>query len=480
MNRERAEAHLRLLAEAELRRVPVSPVDGAVSYRLGLVTQALRSVGAIDDDTGELIQAELELALAMRPGGAPRPGPGWPSPAAVVQDRMDRLARLRSARSAREVPVSAASAGPAGSWRLIPVGRMIQIPEAELLLLTYVQTAAGARFTTATGPSSSSGPRGSGGMCGSSRRQLYRFAAADDLGTTYQLSGRTGSPAGLLEVQPDPPEAIRWLDLTPVPGEPAIRVDLARPDPGGSVPAITVTRKAASAGEILLDVIAAQLLTVAVTFRRDTAKQRAAARRELLWLAGEDKLGDIITALQAADALPAASPVPGQLARLCARLGISGHGITAPAADGVPEPWESMLTRYRRPEPGPALAPGRWASPVGELPGQDGTRIAVLDVHHGESGTIVYLLVSDVTAEDDWPYGRMVRPLPALWIRDSSDRWHTTRIRGTGRPGVHGECVLWLAVTPALDRGSTWIDVVATGQSAEARATVPLRGWGPC
>jgi hypothetical protein len=480
MNRERAEAHLRLLAEAELRRVPVSPVDGAVSHRLALVTQALAAVGAIDAGRGEQIQAELELALAMRPGSAPRPGPGWPSPAAVAQDRMDRLAQLQSARSAREVPVSAARAWPAASWRLIPVGQVIQIREAELLLLTYVQTAEGARFTTAAGPFSSAGQRGSGGMCGSSRQRPYRFTATDDQGTTCQLSGRTGSRAGLLELQPDPPAAIRWLDLTPVPGEPAIRVDLAPPDPAGSVPAITVTRKTASSGEILLDVIAAQLLTVAVTFPRDTAERRAAARRELLWLAGEDRLGDIITALQAADALPAASPVPGQLARLCTQLGISGHGITAPAAHGLPEPWESMLTRYRRPEPGPALAPGRWASPVAELPEQDGTRIAVLDVHHGESGTVVYLLVSGVTAEDDWPYGRVVRPLPALWIRDSSDRWHTTQVHGTGRTGGHGEVVLWLDVKPPLDRGTTWIDVVAAGQSAEARATVPLRGWGPC
>jgi hypothetical protein len=34
--------------------------------------------------------------------------------------------------------------------------------------------------------------------------------------------------------------------------------------------------------------------------------------------------------------------------------------------------------------------------------------------------------------------------------------------------------MLWLRVVPPLDRGTPWIDVVATGQSAEVRATLPL------
>ena len=62
-----------------------------------------------------------------------------------------------------------------------------------------------------------------------------------------------------------------------------------------------------------------------------------------------------------------------------------------------------------------------------------------------------------------------------LWIQDNSGRWHTTQTEGISHPVVNGEIVLWLRIRPPLDRSTTWIDVVATGQSAEARATLPLR-----
>jgi hypothetical protein len=45
-----------------------------------------------------------------------------------------------------------------------------------------------------------------------------------------------------------------------------------------------------------------------------------------------DGPGHVVAALHAADMLPPDSPVPAQLAGLCARLGINGHGITASTA----------------------------------------------------------------------------------------------------------------------------------------------------
>ncbi len=236
-----------------------------------------------------------------------------------------------------------------------------------------------------------------------------------------------------------------------------------------------MTQKAKSPGELLLEVIAAHLLTVAVTFPQDTSEQLAAARRELLWLAAEDRLGHIVTALEAAGALPAGSPVPGQLAGLCARLDVSGHGITAPPAGHLPEPWESMLARYHGRERYPAPASGGWATSAAELPEQDGTRLALLDLHHSESGTILHILASGVTLEETWPYSRIVRPLPVLWIQDSSGRWHTTQAHGTSPRGDNDEIVLWLDIMPPLERGTTSVHVVAAGQSAEVRVTLPLR-----
>jgi hypothetical protein len=488
MNRERAETHLRLLAEAELRHLPTLPVGSTVSHRLALVAQALCSVGAIDIGTAEQIQAELDLALAMRQAGsrnAASPGPGEASPAVAVQARLDRLTQVELGQAAGTFPVSDPSAWHTAAsqpaWRrLVPVGRVIQIRDAdlhgELLLLTYAQTPDGTLLTTAIETHRSPGIHGpERGLCGHPKQRLRQFSATDDRGAAYQLSVRAGSRAGVIELHPDPPREIRWLDLTTTPGEPAIRIDLGPQDPPVPAPAVTVTQKAKSPGELLLDVIAARLLTVAVTFPQDTPDGLAAARRELLWLAAEDRLGDIIAALQAAGALQAASPVPGQLAGLCARLGISGHGITAPPGGDLPEPWESMLTGYHCRRPCPARTPGSWATPVAELPEQDGTRNAILDLHHGEFGTILHMLVSGVTMENDWPHSRVVRPLPVLWIQDDSERWHTTQAYGASHPGGTGQVVLWLDIQPPLDRGTTWIDVVAAGQSAEVRATLPLR-----
>ena len=46
--------------------------------------------------------------------------------------------------------------------------------------------------------------------------------------------------------------------------------------------------------------------------------------------------GEIITVLTETGAIAAGSPLPGQLAALCQRLGAAGHGITVPAGRGDP------------------------------------------------------------------------------------------------------------------------------------------------
>ena len=169
--------------------------------------------------------------------------------------------------------------------------------------------------------------------------------------------------------------------------------------------------------------------------------------------------GDIVAALHAAGALPPASPVPGQLAGLCDRLGIPGHGITAPPADDLPERWRSMLTCYHRRKPQAGPTPGILAATMAELPELDSAQVAILGPHHGERGTILHMLASGITLEDDWEYARGVRPLPVLWIRDSSGHWHATRTNGVSPMWDTREVMLWLAIMPPLDRGTAWIDV---------------------
>jgi hypothetical protein len=439
MDRERAETHLRLLAEAELRRVmktPAGSIPGRwYSARLARVAQALTAVGAVGAGVSDEIQADIGLAVAARhrlPARGPGPGRTRPAPQRT-------------------------------SWRVVPVGQVIKIRNddlrRDLFLVAYVQSAGGARFIVTEWPF-----------------RPFTFTAADDQGVRYQISWRGEMAPRELQLRPDPPHQIRWLDLTTAAGEPATRIDLDPQNPA-PVPDATVTRTAHSPGELLLDAIAARILTAAALNSQNNPGQPAAANGDLRALG--DEPGHIVAALHAAGVLPPASPVPGQLAGLCARLGIDGHGITAPPARELPERWHSMLTVPGR-EPKAPPAPGVLAAIVAELPGLDGAKIAIAGLHHGERGTIMHLLAAGVTLEAGWPYG--VRPLPALWIRDSDRRWHATRADGIVSPwGDNGAnpwtdtrmVTAWLRIIPPLHRGTSWIEISAAGRSAQVRTTLP-------
>jgi hypothetical protein len=142
-----------------------------------------------------------------------------------------------------------------------------------------------------------------------------------------------------------------------------------------------------------------------------------------------------------------------------------------------------MLTRYHRRKPYAAFGPGARAATAVELPELDGARFALLGLHGctlagDRPSTVLHMLASGVTPEDDWAYMRVIRPLPVLWIRDSGGRWHTVAANGYHQPKYSDEVTLTLTIVPPLERGTAWIEVVATGQAAEARVTVPLR-WEP-
>ena len=101
-------------------------------------------------------------------------------------------------------------------------------------------------------------------------------------------------------------------------------------------------------------------------------------------------------------------------------------------------------------------------------------------MHHDEHRTVLHLHAGGVTMEDDWAYYRAVRPLPTLWVRDSTGRWHATRDYAPRLHGDDGEVTLELSIVPPLKAGTQWIDVVATGQAAQVLARLPLRwSWHP-
>ena len=68
MDCQRAETHLRLLAEEELRR-PAS-AWGERRIRVGRVADLLTAIGALDDEVADQIMADFDLALAARQADA--------------------------------------------------------------------------------------------------------------------------------------------------------------------------------------------------------------------------------------------------------------------------------------------------------------------------------------------------------------------------------------------------------------------------
>jgi len=86
-------------------------------------------------------------------------------------------------------------------------------------------------------------------------------------------------------------------------------------------------------------------------------------------------LVNVVGALLAAGALSPASPVPSRLARLCERLGVAGHGISASPArdDELPDQWLSDPRQPHTPFP-----PDQCAPSAAVLPELDGITITFL------------------------------------------------------------------------------------------------------
>jgi hypothetical protein len=467
MNREHAEAFLLQLAEAELRRATTGTADPRLrdecySVRFEVTAQALHTVRAYDMAAANEIHAELALALGVRQTGQ---GGGLP-PNAEAQ-----LRRL----SHQPPGPDAGRHGPPASqapWHIRPLGQVIRDASGELHLMASVRTPDRAWFTGVSywgpgqEPDRHTAPPGV--------RLADRSTVTDDQGARYQLSTSLGGGwpghewAGVIELSPAPPPQIRWLDVSLAPGEPVTRVGLGTP-PGGP-PEITVTPGDVSPGELLLTDIAAGF--GALTSPEQVPLHPSAVRAGPLSEAAVG-LGDIVAGLLACGALPPSSRLPGQLAELCRRLGIDGHGIGAPPGGDLPPSWLSLLEYRRRGTPERAPVPG-WALGTAELPTFDDARVAVLGLHNGERGQFLHLLVSGVTPEYTTRYGTLGDRMPVVWLRDRDGRWHTARESRSGGPRDSDDQVLWLRVVPPLDYGSADVDVVVTRPSAEVEVRLPL------
>jgi hypothetical protein len=504
MNRERAETYLRLLAEAELRdpalASPPAPRSADAPFITAPVTLtraawALTAVGALDLQTAEAILADVELAVATRrrpevavrsPAG-PRLGPRRFAGGRPLA-RMSHLMPSVPAPAPAPAPADTAPPGgptrpdgPAqrdGPGRYVPVGQMIlfhdELISGELDLMSYAHTAAGARFTATWRTRDPLGSRHH------DLPPVDAITVTDDRGKRYDLVFATkGRPESTcdLTLRPDPPADIDWLEIT-APGEQAVRVDLGR---RAERPEPQISEINLSIGEHLLNRIAERLLALAPEYQVNWHSPLASTPPHRAQLAGlatnvAGGLGATIAALEAAEALSPRSPVPARLAALCASLRIDGHGITAAPAPDLPEPWLSMLTHYHRRKPETATAGDGFAAVAAALPELEGIRLVLLGLHNVDGGTWMdTLALGQLSGVQQGALGLdMAFPL-SMWIRDGAGRWHAARPAGWYHEG--GEATLTLRLTPPLTRSCAWIEVLATGQSAEVRATVPLC-WG--
>jgi hypothetical protein len=486
---ERAERHLRLAAEAELRRVLAQPRRDAEHAgtpspalpsiaRLGRITGALVAVGAIDSERAEAMGHEFRIALDVR--GMDRPGLGLYIGRAR-RLRMQAIARRSASMTGTAPAVASATAGagaagaapagaaPAGTppMRVIPVGRMFSFREeeahGEVYFLSLVVTE-----NTATLPAivrirqPPSGP-----VLAAARAHVLPFqvmSATDDAGRPYHLvfsggGGHVDTWEGHFNVHPVPQAEARWLQLVTDSGEPAIRIDLtARPRPAD----VRVEPVSATPGERLLDAVA-QSIIVSAAVKRDFFAQPA------------DGAGDIVAALETAGALSVFSSAPARLAALCQRLGIDTHGITVPPAGDLPEPWTDVLAYYgRRHRP-----PGRdgiAALPV-LLPDLDGVRFAVAGLQSRNDQTMLYVVASGLPPNHrSFPVPPSMHFGSSWWMRDNAGHWHVATASEWTDDGT-GESRFGLHVYPPLGRAVISLELMITGASAQIRTHLPVSWW---
>lgn len=494
MDQERAETHLRRVAEAELRRAfaaedgPAHTLDqlirarqGIPTSRLAQVARALTAVGALDVEVANAIRDEFALAVAIRQGTRLDTAEIMRNPA------VRRLLALRSqlATGGRGVgrrtggAGRTATTGEAGTpgeatgvteaggvaERVVPLGMMIPVTSlvahGEVYLLAYSHTGSSARITVVAhlrGESWGGTPAGVFSVDGA--------GATDDKGNPYLVSisggGRDrGEWAGELTLEPEPPPDIRWLDI-PVEDGDVHRIPL---EPEHPLPKVEFTADAHSPGEHYLHGVAAQIFGELPVFTHRLRGQ-APAFRPTLADHLTDGLGDIVVALQSAGALSPLSQVPAQLVTLCESLGITNHGIAAQPTLDLPDPWLSLLTHHHRRKQDTAPPGSGVTGAAVLLPEIDGVRLAVLGLHNGADGSIVHVHASGLAegSESD---------LPLLWIRDESGRWHTTRRNITSRLS-ESELMTRLEIFPPLPR-TACIEILAAGRSAQARTELPLQ-----
>jgi hypothetical protein len=465
VNGERAERHLRLAAEAGLRRSRALPAFATARgsravftdciARLSGVAKALTAVGALDAGRADEILLQFQAALAVRRRLHPQTAGPLLRP---VHTRMAGIAGPAAEPDPGPAP------GPAGPWRVFPVGRMLPFRDeyvaGELYVLSLLVTAerAQALAIAPLRPTIAGGP----GFAGFPE-PFMKVTATDDRGTGYQVNFYGGGDgtlwAGPLCIEPAPPAGARWLELTIGEHAPRVRIDLTATPPGAGV---TTRPQDRQPGEQLLEHVAQEILASSAGSPGD-ARRRAYG------------LGDVVAGLEAAGALSPFSPVPGYLAMICERLGIDTHGLTATPTADLPPPWLSVLAWYGRRHQ-PTVHDGT-ASTGLVLPDVDGAQVAVTGLHTRDNQTFLHVVVDrEQSVRLAVDAGPLTQQGFCCWLRDDAGQWHVAVPGSWGSDGFR-EVTGSLPVLPPLGRDTSRVTLLASTLTGQVRADLPLRWW---
>lgn len=459
MDNARAETHVRLLAEDQLRRALTSPryrwldedfeaagqpPEEVGLHRVSAVLSALRQVDMLSRATAAHLAAEFASALAARglhnPGvlaSPARSGPGADAASGAAAEPG------RSASGGRYQAVSVGVVLPAewdGYRGEIHVQALVLAPDRAAITTSFVSTwRDGPRTPRGTAPPQPSFPPfGSSGMTDDQGRRY---------GLTLEVVEGGWHESGVLSLSAVPPPGTRWLDMPVSPGR-SIRIDLTGPS---ATPVRREHRPPRPAGELLLAAVADTMLG---------GGRLAGMSATLL----ASSLAEVAEALTAVGLLSQPSPAASQLAALCARRAIEVRGPWASRgrATRLPEPWVSVLSGSRRVD-----GPQGVSSGAAVLPEIDGARFVLAGLSSWERHATLLVFAWG------WSYQpREFQPRQPFswWARDDADRWHVARI------GVHDAATgsFQLELTPPLHPTARSLDIILTGRDSQVTATLPL------
>jgi hypothetical protein len=465
----RAETHVRLLAEDQLRRALTSPryrwldedfqAGGQPPVEVGLhrvsaVLGALRQVGVLSPATADRLGAEFTGALAVRGLHDPR---GLASPATASPAAASLGGSTGTGAAAAETPAQPGGGAPGGRYLAVPVGAVIPAEwdghQGEVHVLALVLAPDRAAITTSF-VSSWREAAATGGGNAAPQPSFPPFGGSgltDDQGRCYgltlEIAGGGWHETGVLALSAVPPPGTRWLEM-PVSPVRSIRIDLT------GAPVIQARhehRPAPPLGELLLGAVAETMLG---------GGQLVGMTATLL----ASSLAEVADALTAVCLLAPDSPAASHLAALCARRAIEVRGPWAgrARATGLPGPWASVLSGSRR-EDGPQGA----STAAAVLPEFDGARFVLAGLSSWERHATVLIFAWGWS-----PRPREFRPQQPFswWARDDADRWHVGRVAmHNAAPGT-----FQLELTPPLHPAARSLDIILTGRDGRVTATLPL------